>query len=116
MTKKSFSDASELRKEHFSHRATAGPEAFATTRGTAMALKMTVGSVVMIQADKAEEFAVTATAMVVVMSLRTLTVSRTIEVLQGFAIVRVSAIVTEMYGTVSMQSKAWLMGAVTAAV
>ena len=77
---------------------------------------MTVGTVMMIQADKAEEFAVTATAMVVVMSLRTLTVSRTIEGLQGFATVKVSSIITEVYGTTSMRSKAWLMGAVTAAV
>jgi len=57
-----------LRKEHFSHGATAGAEAFATTRGTAMALEMTVGTVVMIQTDKTEELAVTATAMVVVVS------------------------------------------------
>ena len=64
-----------------------------------MALEMTVGTVVMIQADKAEELAVTATAMVVVVSLRTLTVSRTIAGLQGFAIVRVSAIITEVSST-----------------
>ena len=63
-----------------------------------MALEMTVGKVVMIQADKAEELAVMATAMVVVVSLRTLTVSRTIADLQGFAIVRVSAIITEVSG------------------
>jgi len=35
------------------------------TRGTAVALEMTVETVVMIQADNAEELAVTATAMVV---------------------------------------------------
>ena len=54
--------------------------------------------------------------MVVRVSLRTSTVSRTTEVLQGFAIVRVSAIITEVYGTTSMRSKSWLMGAVRAAV
>ena len=76
-------------KNDYFYGATAGAEAIATTRVTAMALEMTVGTVVMIQVDKAEELAVTVTAMVVVVCLRTLTVSRTIEVLQGFAIVRV---------------------------
>jgi len=56
-----------LRKAHFSHGATAGVEAFAMTRGTAAALGI-IGMVVMIQADKAEELAVTATAMVVVVT------------------------------------------------
>ena len=56
-----------MRKAHFSHGVTAGAEAFAMTRGTAVALEMTVGTVVMIQADKAEELVVTATAMVVMM-------------------------------------------------
>jgi len=55
-------------KAHFSHGATAGVKAFAMTRGTAVALEMTVGTVVMIQADKAEELAVMATAMVVVVA------------------------------------------------
>jgi len=40
----------------------------------------------------------------------------TIAVLQGFAIVRVSAIITEVSGTTSILSKAQLVGAVTAAV
>jgi len=57
-----------LRKAHFSHGATAGAEAFAMTRDTAVALEMTVETVVMIQADKAGELAVTATAMVVVVA------------------------------------------------
>jgi len=81
-----------------------------------VALDMTVETVVMIQADKAEEFAVTATATVVVVTERTRTVSMTITVLQGFAIVRVSAIITEVSGTTSMWSKARLVGAVTAVV
>ena len=55
-----------MRKAHFSHGATAGAEAFAMTRGTAEALEMTVETEVMIQADNAEELAVTATLMVVV--------------------------------------------------
>jgi hypothetical protein len=38
------------------------------TRGTAVALEMTVETVVMIQADNAEELAVMATAMVVVVT------------------------------------------------
>ena len=63
---KSFSDASRLRKAHLSHGATAGVEAFAMTRGTAVALDMTVETVVMIQADNTEELVVTVTAMVVV--------------------------------------------------
>jgi len=42
---------------------TAGAEAFEMTRGTAAALE-TIGTVVMIQADKVEKIAVTATAMV----------------------------------------------------
>ena len=41
-------------------------ESFATTRVTAMALEMTVGTMVMVQVDKAEELAGTVTAMVVV--------------------------------------------------
>jgi len=53
-----------LRKAHFSHGATAGAEVFAMTRGTAVTLEMTVETVVMIQADNAEELVVTATAMV----------------------------------------------------
>jgi len=57
-----------LRKAHFSHGATAGAEAFAMTRGTAVALEMTVETVVMIQVDSAEELVVTATAMVVVVT------------------------------------------------
>jgi len=57
-----------LRKAHFSHGATAGAEAFAMTRGTAVALEMTVETVVMIQGDNTEELAVTATAMVVVVT------------------------------------------------
>ena len=57
-----------MRKAHFSHGATAGAEAFAMTRDTAVALEMTVETVVMIQADKAGELAVTATAMVVVVA------------------------------------------------
>jgi len=40
----------------------------------------------------------------------------TIMGLQGFAIVRVSAIITEVSGTTSIQSKARIVGAVTAAV
>jgi len=66
----------------------AGVESFAMTKGTAVcvllcfikprlgnryvrsrvAFKMTVGTVVMIQTDKAEELAVTATAMVVMVA------------------------------------------------
>ena len=55
-----------MRKAHFSHGATAGAEAFAMTSGTAVAFEMTAETVVMIQADNAEELVVTATAMVVV--------------------------------------------------
>jgi len=40
----------------------------------------------------------------------------TIAILQGFAIVRLSVIITEVSGIMSMQSKARLVGAVTAAV
>jgi len=47
---------------------TAGAEALAMTRGTAVALEMTVGTVLMIQADNAAESEVTATAMVVVVA------------------------------------------------
>ena len=57
-----------MRKAHFSHGATAGAEAFAMTRGTAVALEMTVETVVMIEADNTEELVVTATAMVVVVT------------------------------------------------
>ena len=57
-----------MRKAHFSHGATAGLEAFAMTRDTAVALEMTVGTVVMIQADKAAGLEVTATAMMVVVA------------------------------------------------
>ena len=85
------------------------------TKGTVAAFEI-IGTVVMIQADKAEELAVTATAMVVVVAQRTRTVSMTMAVLQGFATVRVLAIITEVSGTTSMRSKAPLVGAVTAAV
>jgi len=57
-----------LRKAHCSHGATAWAEAFAMTRGTAVALEITVETVVMIQADNTEELVVTATAMVVVVT------------------------------------------------
>ena len=57
-----------MRKAHLSYGATAGVEAFAMTRGTAVALEMTVGTVVMIQADNTEELEVTSTAMVVVVT------------------------------------------------
>jgi len=57
-----------LRKAHLSHGATAGVEVFAMTRGTAVALEMTVGTMVMIQTDNAKDIAVTATAMVVVVT------------------------------------------------
>ena len=57
-----------MRKAHFSHGATAGAEAFAMTRGTAVALEVTVETELMIQADNADELAVTATAMVVVVT------------------------------------------------
>ena len=57
-----------MRKADFSHGATAGAEAFVVTRGTAVALEMTVETVVMIEADNTEELVVTATAMVVVVT------------------------------------------------
>jgi len=52
-----------LRKAQLSHGVTAGAETFAMTKGTVAAFEI-IGTVVMIQADKVEELAVTATAMV----------------------------------------------------
>jgi len=79
------------------------------------ALEMTIMNVVRIQEGKAEEPAVMATAMVVVMVSMTVTASITITVWQGLTTVMIATIMMEVPGAVQMQLEAPLVEVVTAA-
>jgi len=79
------------------------------------ALEMTIMNVVRIQEGKAEEPAVMATAMVVVMVSMTVTASIMITVWQGLTTVMIATIMMEVPGAVQMQLEAPLAEVVTAA-